>query len=442
MGHKFAEIGFTPRVKALQLLHGSRANYENFENRADSNSELSSREAEFISERDSFYVASVSESGWPYVQHRGGPRGFMKVLDGKTIGFADYSGNRQYMTTGNVQGDDRVSLFFMDYPNRRRLKMFGRVEIVGNDHGNDNENDHVLSRLEDPEYPAQVERAFLIRVEGFDWNCPQHITPRFTEDEISATVETLQWENAVLRQRAPEAALRPSQAALVGALGVGQLELVVSGIRQLTPRVRGIELRHPSGDELPAVTAGSHLRLPVLLADGSVGERHYSICSDPRQRERYELAVLREDDGAGGSIFVHRDIQIGQRFNTDYPENHFSLAAPEIPKVLIAGGIGITPINAMSYELSRTEADFHLHYAGSSMRELALHSELKERLGERLTTYTSEAGQRLELLQVLRQAPADAEFYACGPDRLIAGLFAAAREAGIKRERIHVERFS
>ena len=192
MGHKFTEIGFTPGVKALQALHGSRTRYAAFEARDDYNGELTSREVSFIAERDSFYMASVSETGWPYVQHRGGPRGFMKVLDARTIGFANYAGNRQYMSTGNVMADDRVSLFFMDYPNRRRLKMFGRVEIIGRDRPD------VLRRLEDPAYPAQVEGAFLVTVEGFDWNCPQHITPRFTADEVEHQLESLRRENREL----------------------------------------------------------------------------------------------------------------------------------------------------------------------------------------------------------------------------------------------------
>ena len=131
-------------------------------------------------------MASVSESGWPYVQHRGGPAGFMKVLGERTIGFADYSGNRQYVSVGNVSSDDRVSLFFMDYPNRRRLKMLGRVRVID---------------PRAPEFPPGLidERGFIIEVEAFDWNCPQHITPRFTEAEIESVMLGLQKENPQLK---------------------------------------------------------------------------------------------------------------------------------------------------------------------------------------------------------------------------------------------------
>ena len=179
MAHKFAEIAFTPTVRAIQSAEGSRASYARMDEGEDYNQLLTERESGFIAARDSFYMASVSETGWPYLQHRGGPAGFMKILDEHTLGFTDYSGNRQYVSTGNFLSDDRVALFFMDYPNRRRLKMLGRVRIVGP------EGADTLALLGDADYPGRVERAFVIQVEAFDWNCPQHITPRFTETELA-----------------------------------------------------------------------------------------------------------------------------------------------------------------------------------------------------------------------------------------------------------------
>jgi predicted pyridoxine 5'-phosphate oxidase superfamily flavin-nucleotide-binding protein len=179
MAHKFAEIAFTPTVRTIQSAEGSRASYTRMDEGEDYNQLLTERESGFIAARDSFYMASVSETGWPYLQHRGGPAGFMKTLDARTLGFADYSGNRQYVSTGNFLSDDRVALFFMDYPNRRRLKMLGRVRIVGPEEAD------TLALLEDADYPGRVERGFVIQVEAFDWNCPQHITPRFTEAELA-----------------------------------------------------------------------------------------------------------------------------------------------------------------------------------------------------------------------------------------------------------------
>ena len=183
MGHQFAEIAFTDSVREVQLAQGSRAIYSKMEDREDYNHQLGEKETAFIQARDSFYMASVSETGWPYVQHRGGPAGFMRVLDEKTIGFADFAGNRQYISVGNIRKDDRVSLFFMDYPNRTRLKLLGRVRLIGED------ETELLQRLEVDNYRARVERGFAISVEAFDWNCPQHITPRFTQAELDSEIE-------------------------------------------------------------------------------------------------------------------------------------------------------------------------------------------------------------------------------------------------------------
>ncbi|MDX1559788.1 MAG: pyridoxamine 5'-phosphate oxidase family protein [Marinobacter sp.] len=185
MAHKFAEIAFTPTVKQVQEQMGSRSGYSSIETGPDRNHLLRERERTFIEARDSFYIASVSETGWPYIQHRGGPAGFLKVLDQSTIGFADYSGNRQYVTTGNVLTNDRVALFLMDYPNRRRLKLLGRMMLVGPDQPS------ILDDLQDDSYHAKVEKGMVIRVEGFDWNCPQHITPRYTESEIEALLASM-----------------------------------------------------------------------------------------------------------------------------------------------------------------------------------------------------------------------------------------------------------
>lgn len=188
MSHRFAEIAFTPNVKKAQEINGSRRSYARLEQGEVHHDVLGPDEASFIAERDSFYMATVSETGWPYIQHRGGPPGFIRVLDNKTIGFADFRGNRQYVSVGNLETDDRVSMILMDYPNRARLKILGRARLVELD-----EQD-TLNRLSLPDYRAVVERGFVITIEAFDWNCPQHITPRFTPAEIETAV-------APLRQR-------------------------------------------------------------------------------------------------------------------------------------------------------------------------------------------------------------------------------------------------
>lgn len=160
-------------------------------------------EAAFIAERDSFYMASVSEGGWPYVQHRGGPPGFLKVLDETTLAFADYRGNRQYISVGNLDADDRVALILVDYPRRARLKILAHAERVALD-----ADPALLARVRDGDDRARPERIFRLRLAAFDWNCPQHITPRFTEAEIGRAVqplrdrlEALEIENRQLRER-------------------------------------------------------------------------------------------------------------------------------------------------------------------------------------------------------------------------------------------------
>lgn len=194
MSRAFSDITFTPSVKAAQETYGSREGNRNFELADDPRRELTDAEINFIEARDSFYQATVGENGWPYVQHRGGPPGFLKVLDARTIGFADFRGNRQYLSVGNINADDRISLFLMDYPRRRRLKLWGRARIV-----HESEQPELIAALEDPGYRARIERAIIISIEAFDWNCPQHITPRFTEAEIRAHIEPLMIENENLK---------------------------------------------------------------------------------------------------------------------------------------------------------------------------------------------------------------------------------------------------
>jgi uncharacterized protein len=205
MGRRFAELAFTPKVKEQQKLHGSRQQYERVEQAGRSDQRLGPQEKAFLRERDEFYMATVSETGWPYVQYRGGARGFLHVLDDRTLGFADLSGNRQYISVGNLQNDNRVALFLMDYPNQQRLKILGRVKTFENDDA----ARELIAKLKIPGESTPAERALVIEVEGFDWNCPQHIIPRYTQEELSeilapvrARLNALEAENAELRKAA------------------------------------------------------------------------------------------------------------------------------------------------------------------------------------------------------------------------------------------------
>lgn len=200
MARAFAEIAFTDSVKAAQSRYGSRKAYTGFEFDEERRDRLGEHEIAFLAERDSFYMGSVGENGWPYVQHRGGPKGFLKVLDAKTIGFADFRGNRQYISVGNFNADDRVSLFLMDYPNRRRLKLWARARIV-----HPNEDPELVARLDVPTYRARIERGIVMTIEAVDWNCPQHITPRYSQVEIEHLIAPLIEENRRLKAQLAQA---------------------------------------------------------------------------------------------------------------------------------------------------------------------------------------------------------------------------------------------
>jgi uncharacterized protein len=200
MSYGFLDIAITPSVRAAQAAMGADGLWTDFKGHRTFD-RFREDETAFIAERDSFYMASVSETGWPYVQHRGGPRGFLKVVDDQWLAFADYRGNRQYISTGNLQADGRVSLILMDYAHRARLKIYAHAEIVAPD------ADAALAALVTvPGYKAKMERIFRLRLQAFDWNCPQHITPRFTEEEIATAVQPLRERLAALE--AENAALR------------------------------------------------------------------------------------------------------------------------------------------------------------------------------------------------------------------------------------------
>jgi uncharacterized protein len=203
VAHTFGSLVFTPTIKALQEQHGSRRQYARMEETGPARDRLGDAETEFLADRDSFYMASVGSGGWPYIQHRGGPRGFLKVIDDRTTAFANFSGNRQYISSGNLSTDNRVAVILVDYPRQARLKLLGRAEIIDGEHAKD-----WIERVRLPEYKAAVESVYVIHVEAFDWNCPQHIVPRFTAEEIQkalAPVEKrmheLEMENERLRQQ-------------------------------------------------------------------------------------------------------------------------------------------------------------------------------------------------------------------------------------------------
>ena len=178
MAKNFAEIAFTESVKKLQEKHGSRNSYERMEKFSIIDG-LTENEVSFIKNRDSFYLASIGAKEFPYIQHRGGPKGFLKVLDAKRIGFIDFAGNKQYVSVGNVATNNNVSLIMIDYPTRTRLKIFAKAEILEL-----KDNPELYNLLDLKEYKFRPERMMVFHIEAYDWNCPQHIKPRYTVQEI------------------------------------------------------------------------------------------------------------------------------------------------------------------------------------------------------------------------------------------------------------------
>jgi len=197
------DVAFTPAVKALQSRRGSRAAYARLEARGGWSATITDDLAAFIADRDSFYVATANAAGQPYVQHRGGPRGFLRVLDDRTLGFADFRGNRQYITAGNLAENDRAFIFLMDYENRQRIKLWGRARVVDDDVT-------LLARLAPAGYRAKPEQAILFAIEAWDANCPQHIPHLVAADEAGRTVAALQARIAALEEELAAARRAPN----------------------------------------------------------------------------------------------------------------------------------------------------------------------------------------------------------------------------------------
>lgn len=184
MTNFISDIAFSPSVKSYQEKEGSRQTYQRMAEGRDWQTEIEPGLEDFIANRDSFYMATANKEGQPYIQHRGGPKGFLKVLDKNTLGFADYSGNRQYISAGNLSENSKAHLFLIDYPHQTRIKIWGEAKVVDDD-------PELLDRLMDEGYRARPERAIVFTVKAWDVNCPQHIQKRYTMDEINPVIENL-----------------------------------------------------------------------------------------------------------------------------------------------------------------------------------------------------------------------------------------------------------
>jgi uncharacterized protein len=204
MTARFLNIAFTPSVQAVQEAQGSRRAYARRDDGREPDT-LTADEMAFIAGRDSFYMATTGSGGWPYIQHRGGAPGFVKVLGDRLLGIADYRGNRQYVSVGNLADDNRVALFFMDYARQARLKLFARARMV-----NLLAEPALAAVLVDGANQGPVERGIVFEVEAFDWNCSQHITERYTLQELAPAIDALRARIAELEAQVKAADIRPA----------------------------------------------------------------------------------------------------------------------------------------------------------------------------------------------------------------------------------------
>lgn len=430
MSHPYFDLAFTPAVRALQEQAGSRSNYEAMGARSDGDCRLGHAEAAFLQAADHFFMATVGETGWPYVQHRGGAAGFLRVLDARTIGFADFGGNRQFISTGNLSQDGRVALFVMDWINKQRLKLMGRARVV-----DPAAEPELARRLQSEDYPGTAERLLVIEVAGFDWNCPQHITQRYPRASVDAAMAGLRATIAKLQGEVSGQVVPPAER------GNGELGLYVESVRIVSSRARAYRLATRDASAFPSLAAGAHLLVPVRLADGRIEQRQYSLMPVAGRADAAEIAVQAEAGGRGGSQAIHAQWQLGSELDVPIPLNHFVMHADARPAVLIAGGIGITPLRAMALARRALGMPFCLHLAARSLAEAPFGRELHGELGENVTCYFSADGARMDVSALLRAAPPDAMVYVCGPSALVEAAETAAAALGMLA-RLRSERFA
>lgn len=220
------------------------------------------------------------------------------------------------------------------------------------------------------------------------------------------------------------------------------LILYIAQITQLTPRIRCYQLRARQGAELPLITAGSRLPIVIQTIKGKTEVRDYALCSNPNQREFYEIAILHEDNTQGSSHFIFEKITVGTQLECRMPSNNFQLHADASPAILIAGGIGIAPIKTIAQTLAVRGRRFILHYAGRSLNDMAFVDELKTNLARQVQFYPADENARLDIMQIFSDAPGNTVFYACGPQKMLADIETSARLLGIDSDRIQREYFS
>ncbi len=424
-----SDVAFTPTVKGLQERLGSRRNYEETEEDQEWWLDGVTPElAEFIAERDSFYLGTASADGQPYIQHRGGPKGFLKVLDDHTLAFADFSGNRQYISYGNLNDNDKAFIFLMDYTNRKRIKVWGTARVVEDD-------PELLEKLTDPSYRGKPERAFIFRLSLWDGNCPQHINPRYTEEQI---------------QELPECpCCDPNPGRFSGTLEVAE-------VHNETENVKTFQLSQPDGGKIPFdYLPGQFLTLDIEPG-GKRTRRSYTIASTPTRPECLEITVKREEMGLA-SRYLHDEVKPGSQLRLSAPAGKFTFTGKERDSiVLIAAGVGITPLMSVVRYLTdqNWEGEIFMLLSFRRLEDFIFHKEiegLKERhrnlhvevtLSRPEGDWSGPTGRiRKELITDFVPEATSRLFHICGPEPMMRDVRAMLEELEVPKEQVKIEAF-
>lgn len=424
-----SDVAFSPTVKAIQERHGSRRNYEETEQDSDWWLDtVTPQLAEFIAERDSFYLGTANAEGQPYIQHRGGPKGFLKVLDDRTLAFADFSGNRQYISYGNLNDNSKAFIFLMDYTNRKRIKIWGTAKVVEDD-------PDLIQRLKDPNYRGKPERAFVFRITLWDGNCPQHINPRYTEEEIHELPDCPCCE--------------PKRGKFSGTLEVSE-------VVDETEDVKTFRLVQPGGGNIPfTYLPGQFLTLEVTPQGKRIG-RSYTIASTPSRPDCLEITVKREEKGLV-SKYLHSEIKPGSSLKFTAPSGTFTFTGKEHNSiVLIAAGVGITPVMSVVRYLTdqNWNGEIYLLLSFRRRKDFIFHSEIEDLRGRHRNLHVEVTMSRPEedwngstgrinkrlITNFVPKTPTH-RFHICGPEPMMQDVRTMLSELDVPEEQVKIEAF-
>ncbi len=364
-----------------------------------------------IAAADTLFVASAHPEHGVDASHRGGHPGFVTIIDNRQLRIPDFAGNSMFNTLGNFVSYPHAGLVFIDFERNRLLQLTGVPEI--------------LWERDDPRGETGGTR-------------------RFWQLQISAWQELplpldLSWEFIDASPHIPALHREAENRAA--------LSLQVAGIGQENARVKSFRLRAAAGRMLPGFEAGAHIQVKVTLPDGTASQRHYSLLSDPDDRSCYEIGVLKENTGRGGSRFMHEHVHAGDVLEIRVPKNEFALADQAEHSILIAGGIGITPMLAIMHTLAAAALSFELHYSARTQAGLVFRDRIESIAGGRARFYaTREANgpdenRRVDLQQLLAKPKPGVHVYICGTRRLIMAVRDIATDNGWPASQIHFESF-